>query len=135
MSDFVSEIPFVQHLGMKALVSDNGYSEIRLDIRPELLQRMGYVHGGAIATLIDTSIGHAIYSTMENGGAVTIELKVNYLRPAQGTYLLAKTSLYHRGNTTAVGKTEVYDDQGKLVAVGMGTFMLLKPEDHSPANA
>jgi uncharacterized protein (TIGR00369 family) len=122
--------PFWAYLGMKELKMDNGYAEVRLDVFPDLLQRRGLVHGGAIATLIDGSIGSAVRSTLgEDGATATIELKVNYLRPAKGTYLLAKASLYHKGGTIVFGKSEVFDDAGNLVAVGTGTFILIKKKE------
>jgi uncharacterized protein (TIGR00369 family) len=122
--------PFWAYLGMKEQVMEHGSAEVRLDVFPDLLQRRGIVHGGVIATLIDASIGSAVRSTLgEDGATSTIELKTNYLRPAKGAYLIAKASLYHRGGTTAVGKSEVFDDAGNLIAVGTATFMLFEKQD------
>jgi uncharacterized protein (TIGR00369 family) len=122
--------PFWAYLGMKEQMQDNGSAEVRLDIFPELLQRRGLVHGGVIASLIDGSIGSAIRSTLgQDGATATIELKINYLKPAKGTYLVAKASLYHKGGTIAVGKSEVYDDADQLVAVGTATFILIKKKE------
>lgn len=128
--------PFWDFIGLKEQVAENGYAELHLDIKPELLQRMGNVHGGVIASLVDASIGSAVRSTTGGEpGPATIELKLNYLRPAQGTYLVAKASLYHRGSTTAVGKSEVFDDKGQLIAVGTATFILKLPSVAGGENA
>jgi uncharacterized protein (TIGR00369 family) len=122
--------PFWDYLGMKEQMQGNGSAEVRLDIIPELLQRRGLVHGGAIASLIDASIGSAVRSTLDqNGATATIELKINYLQPAKGTYLLAKANLYHKGGTIAFGKSEVFDDAGHLVAVGTATFILINKKE------
>lgn len=127
MSGKPTASPFWEFIGIKEHIAENGYAEVHLDIKPELLQRRGNVHGGVIASLVDASIGSAVRSTTGgDAGPATIELKLNYLRPAQGKHLVAKASLYHRGSTTAVGKSEVYDDKGQLIAVGTATFMMLK---------
>jgi uncharacterized protein (TIGR00369 family) len=123
--------PFWAYLGMKEQKMENGYAEVQMNVSPDLLQRRGLVHGGAIATLIDGSIGSAVRTTLseEEAGTATVELKINYLRPAKGVYLLAKASLYHRGGTLVFGKSEVFDDAGNLIAVGTATFILIKKKE------
>jgi len=121
-------IPFWEHVGMKEMVAlpGEGYAEVRLDVTPEVLNPHGMVHGGALATLVDGSIGAAVRTVHDSSRmSSTIELKINYLRPAKGSWLLAKASLYHHGSRTAVGKSEIYDENGNLVAVGTATFMIL----------
>lgn len=119
--------PFWDYIGMKEQIIEDGYAELRIDITPDLLQRRGTVHGGVLATLIDGAVGSAVRSVLsEEEISPTVELKINYLRPAKGEYLIAKSKLYHRGGTLAVGQAEIYDSNENLVAIGTATFMILK---------
>lgn len=118
--------PFWDLLGMRETEMKDGHAEVQLDITDNLLQRRGSVHGGVLATMIDASIGSAVRSTLEEGeGSVTVEIKVNYLKPAKGRLLVAKALLSKRGRTLAVGQSEVWDDKDHLVATGTGTFIII----------
>ncbi|WP_052948080.1 PaaI family thioesterase [Aneurinibacillus tyrosinisolvens] len=71
--------------------------------------------------------GSAVRSVLtEEEISPTVELKINYIRPAKGEYLVAKSKLYHRGGSLAVGQAEIFDSNGDLVAMGTATFMILK---------
>jgi uncharacterized protein (TIGR00369 family) len=119
--------PFWDYIGMKEMKIEEGYAELRIEITPNLHQRRGSVHGGVLATLIDGAVGSAVRSVLsEEEISPTVELKINYLRPATGEYLIAKSKLCHRGRTLAVGQAEIYDSNGDLVALGAATFMILK---------
>ncbi|MEH7587868.1 PaaI family thioesterase [Priestia megaterium] len=89
----------------------------------------GGLHGGVIATLIDAAVGSAVRSSLsEEENASTVELKVNYTRPGIGKYLVAKSTLSHRGKTLAVGEVKIEDSSGKLVALGSATYMIFSAE-------
>jgi uncharacterized protein (TIGR00369 family) len=119
--------PFWDYIGMKEQIMEEGYAEVRLDITPNVLQRRGSVHGGVLASLIDASVGSAIRSMQsEEQAAATVDLKINYIRPAKGEYLIAKAKLVHRGGTLAVAQAEIFDSNEKLVAVGTATYIILK---------
>ncbi len=110
---------------MEEVVSKNGYGEVEINIFPQLLQRRGHVHGGVIATLIDASIGCAIRSLLKDEEiSATIELKTNYIRPAISGKLIGKAEIVQRGKTIAVGESKVFNDEGKLIAMGVATFMI-----------
>jgi uncharacterized protein (TIGR00369 family) len=119
--------PFWDYIGMIEEKIEEGYAELRIHITPNLLQRRGVVHGGVVATLVDGAVGSAVRSVLsEEQASATVEMKVNYIRPAKGDYLLAKSTLTHRGKTLAVGQAEIFDSQGTLVAIGAATYMILK---------
>jgi len=127
-------IPFWEHVGMKEAAArpGEGYAEVRLDVTPQVMNPHGVVHGGALATLVDGSVGAALRTVVDPSAMYsTVELKINYLRPAKGSWLVAKASLYHRGGRTAVGKSEIYDEGGTLVAVGMATYMIFSERTKS----
>ncbi|WP_019153100.1 PaaI family thioesterase [Robertmurraya massiliosenegalensis] len=117
--------PFWDYINMEEVVSKNGYGEVEINIFPQLLQRRGHVHGGVIATLIDASIGCAIRSLLKDEEiSATIELKTNYIRPAISGKLIGKAEIVQRGKTIAVGESKVFNDEGKLIAMGVATFMI-----------
>ena len=87
---------------------------------------MGVVHGGVTATLADAAVGIAILQ--RHGGerpATTVELKVNYLRPAGKGKLTARAHLLRAGSTLAVGRADITDDDSRLVATALVTYMYL----------
>jgi uncharacterized protein (TIGR00369 family) len=121
--------PFRNLLQIKEIKAENGVAEIKLEIFPDLLNFSENVHGGVLASLIDISIGSAVRTTFDDRyRSATVELKINYIRPANGSFLLAKSSLSHRGETLTVGISEIYNDQNQLVAMGTATFILLKKD-------
>jgi uncharacterized protein (TIGR00369 family) len=88
---------------------------------------IGTVHGGLAATLLDSALGCAIFSTLAPGEAwTTLELKLNMVRPiTQDTGLLrAEGRLIHRGRTVATSDGTVKDHAGKLYAHATTTCMI-----------
>ena len=118
--------PFWDYIGMEEQLIEKGYAELRINITPNLHQRRGSVHGGVLATLIDGAVGSAVRSTLsEDQASATVELKINYFRPAKGDYLIAKAKLIQRGKTIAVGQAEIIDSDERVVAMGTATYMIL----------
>lgn len=118
------QIPFRKHLGIRFLGCENGEARLTMAYRPELGNRWGGVHGGAIFTLIDAAISSAILDrTGPTAGGVTIELKVNYLAPGKGD-LTAVGRVVRMSSRQAVGTADVYDGEGAHVATGLGTFAI-----------
>ncbi|RKD22967.1 hypothetical protein BEP19_12105 [Ammoniphilus oxalaticus] len=120
--------PFWDHIRIEEIEAHDGQSEIRCEIFQNLLNSAGVVHGGALATLVDASIGSAVRSTLDlsTQTSATVDLNIKYIKAGRGTVLTAKASLAHRGRTLVVGNSEIYDDQQNLVAIGSATFMILK---------
>ena len=87
---------------------------------------MGVVHGGVIATLADAVVGIAL---MQKHGAeqpaTTVEMKLNYLRPAGKGSLFARAHLLKSGLTLAGGRADVKDDDGNLIATALVTYMYI----------
>ncbi|WP_419859897.1 PaaI family thioesterase [Candidatus Palauibacter sp.] len=81
-------------------------------------------HGGPVASLIDIA-GDMVVAVRAGGGVPTISLRVDYLRPCTGPYLLATARLRRYGRTISVSDVDVHDDQGRLCAVGRGTYSSL----------
>ena len=118
------KLPFAKHLGIRLVSFGEGRARLELDSRPELLNSWHSMHGGATMTLLDIALAVALRSLdAREKGAITIELKVNFVGPGLGT-LVADGRCVHRGKTIAFCEGEVHDATGKLVATASGTFML-----------
>ena len=96
---------------------------IKMPMRPELERRAGtgQYHGGAIAALIDIAGDYALVMKV-GGGVPTINFRVDFLRPGTNTSLTATATTRRLGRSVAVVDIDVHDDQGKLCAVGRGTY-------------
>ena len=97
---------------------------IEMPIREELLNSNRVVHGGATAALVDAALGIAITRKWKGRLVSTVEMKVNYLRPATEGKLTARSRFVKTGKTLVVGTVEVADDAGRGVAFGLLTYML-----------
>ncbi len=95
------------------------YARMRLPFRPELNQPAAVVHGGAIATLIDTVVVPAIGSAYEELRALfTIQMQVEYLDPIVGEDAIAEGWIEKRGRSTVFCRVEVRTPGGTLAATG-----------------
>ncbi|WP_161568297.1 PaaI family thioesterase [Anaerobacillus alkaliphilus] len=113
---------------VKGTVLENGNYEIRIPIQPLIHNPLGMVHGGIIASVIDISMGSIVHRSIPDGYAtVTTELKINYLKPGLGKELICVASILHKGNSLCVCEARVYNDEESLVAIGTGSFFVLKP--------
>lgn len=117
--------PFLGFLGLRvvALDHDAGTLTVLMPMRPELERRAGtgQFHGGPIAAFID-SVGDYAIGMALGGGVPTINLRIDYLRPAVGGALTGTARVRRAGRTVALVDVDVYDEQQALVAVGRGTY-------------
>lgn len=107
-----------------------GVVEITLPYRADLAQQNGYLHAGIVATIADSACGYAAYSLMPpNSQVLSVEFKVNLLRPAKGETFLASAEVIKSGKTLTVVHADVFGiEQGgrrELVATMLGTMMCL----------
>jgi len=112
--------PFISWLGLRALTVDYDKSEFsaRMPLKPELERRPGnrQFHGGPIASFIDV-VGDFAIGMLVGGGVPTMNLRIDYVRPAIGDALIGL------GRTAAVIDIDVTDPEGRLVALGRGTYV------------
>lgn len=117
--------PFHQILKPRAVDADpeKGIVVISLRFRDELrrLPDERSYHGGVIATLIDLA-GHAAVAVKIGRMAPTIDLRIDYLRPAEGSDLTATAKLIKAGRSVARADIEITDDHGRHIAIGRGTY-------------
>ena len=102
---------------------DSGTVAVALDYRDELARAPDdkSFHGGVIATLIDVA-GHAAVAVKIGKMAPTIDLRIDYLRPSIGESIVARARLLKVGRMLARVDVDVTDAQGRLIAVGRGSF-------------
>lgn len=104
------------------------YARVRLPYRPELEQPAGVIHGGAIATLIDTVVVPAIGQAYEPGWAyLTIGMNVRYLGAVAKEDAIAEGWIEQRGRTVIFCRAEVRTPAGKLAADGTLTYTIRPP--------
>lgn len=124
----VSEVTtsaFSHLLGCEPLRIDGGEAEVRLALRPELRNRAGKLHGGAIFSLVDIAMGLACSSAHGfDRASVTVECKINYMRAIDAGDVHCLARVIHFGSRTLVVEAEVRQDAA-LVARAQGTFMLV----------
>jgi uncharacterized protein (TIGR00369 family) len=115
---------FSVHLGAELLAFEPGRAALALDVRPEFLQQNGFVHGGVLSYLVDNALTFAGGSVLGQN-VVTAEFKINYVRPARGTRLVATATVESAGSRMAVCRCEVVavnGDEEMRCAVGLGTI-------------
>lgn len=118
-------MPFNHHLGLRvSRVWTDGLT-LECQIRETLKNGLGTLHGGVTATLVDVSIGLAVIGQLGGQPATTVELKVNYLRPATNGKVVARARIVKLGKTLVTGTAEVKDPHGHLIAIGSATYMQL----------
>lgn len=117
--------PFTRYIG--ATLEDSGASTavISIEVADHHLQQHGFVHGGVLSYLADNAITFAGGLAMK-GNALTSEFKVNYVRPARGSKVIARASARNAGKRQAVCQCEIFvlaDGEEKLCALAQGTVV------------
>lgn len=117
--------PFIAGMGLEALAvsAEDMAVEVRMAMAPQLERTAGsnQFHGGPIASLIDTAGDFAVGLAV-GGGVPTIDLRVDYLRPAFGPHITAKATARRVGRTVGIADVDVFGADGKLVAIGRGCY-------------
>lgn len=91
------------------------------------IQFLETVHGGVVASLADSAAAWAVYGSDNlKGIPVTVEMKINFLKPVKSGKLIAEARNVHGGSRIFVVDVEVKNDKGILVAKSLVTYYLLK---------
>lgn len=114
------EVPLAHLLGLKLDRAERGTATLYMDVRRELTQNDGLLHGGALASLIDTAAAFAALTLLEeNEKSATIDLNVQYLRPVTVGKVRARATVLRAGRRTISLSVEVTDDSESVVAVAL----------------
>ncbi|MBU1182387.1 MAG: PaaI family thioesterase [Pseudomonadota bacterium] len=122
----VNTSPYPRHMSMRLAAIDIDRADIELETGPQHIQPYGIVHGGVLATLIDTATFWAAFMRIpEDAGLVNIDLKLNYLKPVISGRLKAEGRSIRSGNSISYAEARVLDTDGELIAHGTSTLMTL----------
>ena len=135
MKFFKGDAPgFVKLIGLKVAACTEERVEATLEARPEVSNRAGVMHGGAIMALADTLGGAGTIANLPPGAStVTIESKTNFFAGIPvGDVARAECTPLHRGRTTMVWQTKITRGDGKLAAIVTQTQLVI-PQEPKPA--
>ena len=122
----VNGSPYFALLSMEIKDLHWGTCLMEVKLGEKHLQPFGKVHGGAIASVVDAAAFWAVFPQMDRGvGLTTVEMKLNYLAPAQKGRLVAQGRCIKMGKTLSLGETHVRNGEGGLVAHGTATMMVV----------
>jgi acyl-CoA thioesterase len=116
-------IPFVNLIGMELVELKGSAAIFKLEMREQLRQPHGLLHGGATASLIDTAMAFAVITCLtKDEKASTVDLTVHYLRPVTNGTITCAAKVVKAGKRLLTVSAEVVSDQGKLVATALSTY-------------
>ncbi len=124
---FIERAPFSALLGLKVESAGDDQARIRMPFRLDLLNEGGPqapIHGGAIASLIDTAAVTAVWTDPKMQQSATISMTINYLTAGVRTDLIATAKVRKRGRRIASLSVEVVDEKGQAVADSLVIFRI-----------
>ena len=127
----LSNNPVVEFVGIKLLEVVPGRSNLVLPHREELKNSMGLLQGGILGVLADVAGGVSLYSVLPDPVKVvipTIEFKLNFLRPAGESDVIARGRVAHHGRRIAVCQVDLSTEAETLLATGLFTYMIKEIE-------
>ncbi|MBB5253717.1 PaaI family thioesterase [Sulfurisphaera ohwakuensis] len=113
-------------LEVKILDVKPGYSKIQIPYKEEFCRRGNVLNGGIIMTAIDFAGGLATLSVNDGIDQVTQELKVNFLEPMYRGPFTVEGKVVRKGRTAVVVQIEFRDSEGKLGAIALGTWYIIR---------
>jgi uncharacterized protein (TIGR00369 family) len=125
----VARAPFHQWLGLKVLAVGDDSIEIEAKWREEWVvnRERGYTHGGVLAALIDLAADWAMVR-QTGRGVPTIDLRIDYHRPAMPGDLITRGKVVRNGSQFATAEAQIFDKEHKLIASGRGTYFTAPPK-------
>jgi uncharacterized protein (TIGR00369 family) len=117
------KVAFAKFLGLELCELNSGDVTVCLDVRDEVRQNRGVVHGGAIASLIDTASAFVILTAIDEDERVTTtDLTIHYLRPVMAGRMLARARIVRAGRRRFVVNVEVEND-GEMAATAVTGYV------------
>ena len=124
---------FIKTCGINLVSLERGRVESRLEITGAHSQQDDFAHAGVMATMADHTAGYAAFSVVtENYRILTLEFKINFLRPATGDELVCRAQVVKEGKNILVADSEVFSQRNgeeKLVAKALVTLMAVPAKE------
>jgi len=123
----INESPFVRHMAMRLADLQWGSARFEMDAADFRLQPFGVVHGGNIATLIDSATFWACFLSLgtDDDALTSVDLRLNYLGAARVEPLDCVATLIKAGKRLSYAEARVVNKKGDLIAHGTSTLMRL----------
>lgn len=123
----VNRLPLARLIGMRMTDIRPNVAVIEVDVRDDLLQPGGILHGGVTATLIDTAMAFAVRTYLtDTEPTATIDLTIHYLRPIANGKAICTARVVRPGKRIFTVSAEVHNEDGKLIATGLSTYTRLE---------
>ncbi|MDY6790428.1 MAG: PaaI family thioesterase [Thermodesulfobacteriota bacterium] len=123
---------FIEYCQFRAETIKRGYFQSRVRIKEHHRQQDGFIHAGVMATMADHTAGYSAFTLVEdNFQILTIEFKINFLRPAFGDALVCRSRVIREGRQIKIAESEVFDIRGEeetLAAKAMVTLMAVNQD-------
>lgn len=130
MAKVIAVMPFSAHLGMEMVEASEGYAKLRLRFQPENTTAANALHGGAVASLIDTTGAMAAWTTAEIATpryfGSTVGITANYLSAVIGEDCFAEGRVMKRGKEIIYSDVRVTNEAGKLLAQGTVIYRIIE---------
>lgn len=121
----LNESPFINHIGMQFVEIGKGICKVRMPYSPYRLQPFDVVHGGNVASLIDSATLWSCFVDLgsDDDGLTSVDLKLNYLSSVKDEGLVCDAKLIKAGKTISLAEARVFTESGRLIAFGTSTIM------------
>ena len=124
LKKLVQQAPYPRHMNMELAEIDMDTSVVELTLGECHMKPFGIVHGGVLATMIDTATFWAAFLRLPDGdGLVNMDLKLNYLKAVEKGVLRAEGKCLRYGRSVSYAESSVVDEADELVAHGTSTLM------------
>ena len=126
IQNFIDTLPFNSLIGVRVTGVYRDGVRLECELREELKNALGTLHGGVYASLADAAVGISIAAHYEfKRKSTTVEMKLNYFLPITEGKLIARGKLLRLGTSLAVGSVEMFNSQRQLAGAALITYKLL----------
>ena len=120
------DFPLKQHLGMALGGDEPGRATCRIEVGEHHLNPNGMVHGAVLFAMVDTAMGKAAMSVLDEGQfCATVDLQLRFVRPSSDHELVASVEVLKRGKHVLHLEGRVEDTHGRLIATASSTFAVI----------
>ncbi len=124
---------FTELIGLTVNLNKDGTCTSEVELRRHHLSVAARVHGGVLASMLDTTLGGAVFGSIPEGkGCATLSFNISFFRPVFEGKLTCTARIGNLTRRTAYASGEIHDEEGRLVASATGTFFLTSTIKQSP---